>query len=155
MAPTQDEFADLMQRVLSGCMESTRKLHEEYGPHILRAVRRRLHKNLRAKFDSTDFVQDVWVSFFNDLPTRANFAEPEDLIAFLSRMASNKVAQVHRTRMLRKKHNINRERPLGQEIDAVDRQQPTPSEVVMGREAWDELLKGLRPLHRAMLMLLR
>lgn len=153
---TDRKFANLMQRVLAGCKESAVALHEEYGPHILRAVRRRLHDKLRPKFDSCDFVQDVWASFFTQLPKRMNFGAPEDLVAFLSRMASNKVAEEHRNRLLRQKRNINRETPLDVgTVNPIDKYQATPSEEMMGKEAWDQLLEKLPVVHRRVVILLR
>lgn len=156
MADTQD-FPGLIRRVQSGCSQAARELHELYGPHVERTVRRYLHQKLRSKFDSTDFVQDVWASFFVEAPEK-RFETPQELVAFLTRMARNKVAEAVRTRMQRQKYNINRERPLQPSptgslpFAAV---QPTPSEVLMGREAWDNLLQGLPLVHRRILLMLR
>lgn len=156
MAETDLDFANLMKKVQAGCPEAAEQLHATYGQHILRAVRRKLHPKLRSKFDSIDFVQDVWASFFADVPQNYTFAEPRDLVAFLIRLAKNKVAQAVRTRLIRAKHNINREQPLdistGPELAA---KQATVSEIVMGREEWDKLLKGQPLVYRRILMLVR
>src|SRR5580704_3948714 len=79
----------LLDRVFTGCPGAAEQLQQEYGAHIIRAVRRRLPRQLRPKFDSIDFVQDVWVSFYR-APGR-DFRDSEHLIAFLSRVAQNKV----------------------------------------------------------------
>lgn len=156
MAETDLEFAALMAGVQSGSAEAARQLHEHYAQHILRAVRRRLHRKLRPKYDSLDFVQDVWASFFADIPQKYSFARPEDLVAFLSRMAENKVAQAVRTRLLRKKYNVNREAPLEAENRSeLSAQQATASEIVMEQEEWDQLLDRQPPVHRRVLLLLR
>lgn len=156
MADPQD-FPGLIRRVQHGCTEAARELHELYGPHVERTVRRYLHEKLRSKYDSTDFVQDVWASFFVDAAEK-RFETPQELVAFLTRMARNKVAEAVRTRMVRQKYNINREQPFQPSptgsipFPAV---QPTPSEIVMGREAWDKLLQTVPLVHRRILLLLR
>ena len=152
------EFVALMKRVQEGSREAARELHERYGPHIRRAVRRRLHQRLRSKFDSLDFVQDVWASFFDDIPQRYNFEQPEDLISFLTAMAHNKVAQVTRQRFERKKYDVRRELTADAEPRGADRfpaNQQTPSEIMMGREEWDRLLDKQPLVHRRILILLR
>ncbi len=60
----RQSFRALFQQVLDGSEDAARRLHEEYGPYIAMAVRRKLPAQLRAKYDSLDFVQDVWLSFF-------------------------------------------------------------------------------------------
>jgi RNA polymerase sigma factor (sigma-70 family) len=150
------EFATLMEQVQAGCAEAAQQLHEEYAQHILRAVRRRLHARLRSKYDSLDFVQDVWASFFTDIPQKHTFARPEDLVAFLSRMAQNKVAHAVRTRLVRQKHNVNRERQLGTPAQPeLPAQQATASEIVMGREEWDQMLQRQPLVYRRILTMVR
>lgn len=151
------EFRDLMARVQEGCKESAQILHDRYGHHLLRAVRRRLHQSLRPKFDSLDFVQDVWASFFADVPHKRCFQRPEELVTFLIAMARNKVADTARTRMVRQKYNVNREQPLDGKswMREMTANVPTPSEVVMGREEWDLLLEGQPRVHRHILALVR
>ena len=60
------EFRDAIDQICSGSEEAAWNFIETYGPHIQRVVRRRLHQSLRSKFDSVDFVQMVWASFFAD-----------------------------------------------------------------------------------------
>lgn len=152
------EFAMLMERLQAGCQQSARLLMSRYGPHILLAVRRRLHPRLRTQFDSLDFMQDVWASFFTDVPTRRTFERPEALIAYLTKMARNKVSETARDRLERKKRNMNRELSMQKSLDqvnAVPANIPTPSEIVMGREEWNLLLDNLPPVYRLILSLVR
>jgi len=154
----RDEFAALMQRVQAGCRQSIEAFLQQYGPYIRIAVRRRLHQRLRSKFDSLDFVQDVWASFFADVPAGVEFKSPEDLIAFLGKLARNKVVETVRARMLRQSRDINRERPLEQNaalLENLHANTPTPSEVVMGREEWDLLLDNQPLVHRHILSRVR
>jgi RNA polymerase sigma-70 factor (ECF subfamily) len=151
------DFRALMERVLAGSPEATREFTERYGPSLLLAVRQRLNRNLRPKFDSLDFVQDVWAAFFAGLPRGRSFRSPVELIHFLDSLARNKVVEAVRQRLQGQKYNVNREQPLEPLVrngSAPEAQQPTPSEVAMGREEWERLLRRQPPVYRRVLLLL-
>jgi RNA polymerase sigma-70 factor (ECF subfamily) len=158
MAQDLVDFPVLMQRVRAGSEEAARFLVARYGNHILRVVRRTLHKQLRSKFDSVDFQQDVWASFFAEQPQKS-FDRPEALAAFLAKLAKNKVLMTVRQRCRLQKYNVLREQSLEgsaawQARDAAARQ-PTPSQLAVAQERWDQLLKGRPPRHQRILILLR
>ena len=67
---------------------------------------------MRSKFDSLDFVQMVWASFFTEREKMAGFTEPNDLIRYLAKMAKNKLYQESRRQLKGQKHNVGRERAL-------------------------------------------
>src|SRR5262245_24000760 len=90
MIQDASEFRDLIRRIQGGERAAVDELLQRYGKHVLRAVRRKLHPRIRSKFDSLDFVQDVWASFFIQEAHRCNFDRPEALIQFLENMARNK-----------------------------------------------------------------
>src|ERR1019366_3750089 len=112
MLKTGDEFHALMQRVLAGSDEATQELFRHYEPFLLQAIRRRLAKRIRSKFDSLDFVQDVWASFFAERTEERTFANPDQLLAFLTKLAQNKVIDVARQRLRTTKHDVHRERSI-------------------------------------------
>jgi RNA polymerase sigma-70 factor (ECF subfamily) len=155
----RDEFADLMQRLREGSEDAARELLDRYGEHILRVVRRKLSRELRSKFDSVDFVQAVWASFFAGLPRRRRFDRPQALMAFLVTLAQNKVIDAVRQRMQTKKYNVNRERPLdgaaAAEAAAVAAREPTPSQQAVAKDEWQHLLADLPAHYQRMLVLLR
>jgi RNA polymerase sigma factor (sigma-70 family) len=155
----QQEFRFLMQRVQAGCPEAAQQLLERYGHHIVRVVRRRLHRKLRSKFDSEDFVQAVWASFFALDLSRYQFDSPEALIGFLANLARNKVVEEVRLRLHTLKHDITREHSLyessGHAAGEVPARQPTPSEIAVAREQWDRLLEDQPEHHQRILDLLR
>jgi RNA polymerase sigma factor (sigma-70 family) len=152
-------FARLMERMRSGCPDAARELFDRYSPHIRKAVRRRLHQRLRTQYDSLDFTQAVWASFFAVPPDRHTFNTPDDLLGFLAQVASNKVTEVFRQRLQTDKYNLNREVPLGEddrERPAEPRAgQPTPSQVAMANERWERLLAGQPDHFRRVLELRR
>jgi RNA polymerase sigma-70 factor (ECF subfamily) len=159
MSVDRDEFKNLMQRVRDGSEDAARELLDRYGEHILRVVRRKLSRELRSKFDSVDFVQAVWASFFADVPRRRGFDHPQALIAFLVTLAQNKVIDAVRQRMQTQKYNINRERALdgsvSAEAAAVAARGPTPSQVAVANDEWRRLVAALPDRYRRMLELLR
>ena len=156
MTQQDAEFADLIKRVQEGSQEAAKELIALYGAHILHAVRNKLHQRLRSKFDSFDFVQDVWASFFTDIPQKRVFKSPEDLVGFLTTVARNKVAQAVRTRMQRQKYNVNREIPLDRlPEDGLPKAQGSPSEGLKGQEEWLKFLRNQSLVHRRIFLLWR
>ena len=153
-----DDFHTLMDRVRNGSDEAAQELLDLYGDHIFRAVRRRLNRSLRSKYDSQDFVQAVWASFFANLPTVREFDRPEALIAFLARVASNKVIDECRTRLQTEKNDIKRERSMESvcvgTTDPLKGNDPTPSQVAIANEQWGRMIDG-QPSHYRRIMELR
>jgi RNA polymerase sigma-70 factor (ECF subfamily) len=154
------DFHHLIRAVLARDATAADQFCRSYESYILRAVRLRLMRRLRSKFDSHDFVNDVWASFFSRPPADAAFDNPDAVIAYLERMARNKVSQAMRQRLRSLKYDVNRECPLaeagpGSADDGLPGPCPTPSKLAAAREAWVRLLDG-RPRHeRRMLNLLR
>jgi RNA polymerase sigma factor (sigma-70 family) len=153
------EFRDLMRHARDGSQEAARLLFERYGAVLLRAVRSKLHPRLRAQFDSIDFVQDVWASFFADAVRDRDFDSPAALAGFLEQMARNKVIDAGRQQRGTQKRDLDRQRSLADAGAAraadVARPQPTPSQFVMAEEEWERLLAQAPEHHRRILVLLR
>jgi RNA polymerase sigma factor (sigma-70 family) len=149
------EFAALMERARHGSPEAAREVFDRYSPHIARVVRRTLHQRLRAAYDSDDFLQAVWASFFTMGPQDYTFESPEALVAFLSQVAYNKVVEVFRHRVQTQKRDVAREVPLDDLSREQPVRQPTPSQEAIANEAWQQLLDGLPPQGRRALELLR
>lgn len=151
MTTNSGEFATLMQQLREGSQEAARQLLDRYGHHVIRAVRRKLHKSLRSRFDSDDFTQAVWKSFFE---SRDRFAiaitRPDELVAFLISVANNKVADGRRRFMNTAAHDVKREEPPDGNREALMEQLPsrlpTPSETAVGNELWDRFQADL-PIH--------
>lgn len=158
MADIDSDFRDLIQRVREGSDEAAWELVDQYGEAIRRAVRRALNKRLRSKFDSLDFVQLVWNSFFQARETADRFVRPEELAAYLAAMARNKVGMEVRRRLMTRKYGVQREQSLDQlqaagHEEMPDRQ-PTPVDVAIARERWDRLLRD-QPAHYRQMIHLR
>ncbi len=148
-------FAALMERVRQGSDDAIRELIEIYGPHVVRAVRRTLNKQMRSKVDTVDFTQAVWASFFANRAAVEELDRPEALIAFLVKVARNKVVDEFRRLFTTKKHNLNRERSLhgsaALEAGRVAARTPTPSQIVATHELQEQLLAGQPPHYQQIL----
>ena len=157
MAEEERDFQELMERVRDGSQDAAEELVARYGDHIVRVVRRRLSKRLRSKFDSADFQQDVWASFFAN--PAETFAGPDALAAFLAGLARNKVLMAVRRRCRLQKYNVARENSLhgsaAYQADGLTAREPTPSQIAAAREKWDQLLHGQPRRYRRILTLLR
>jgi RNA polymerase sigma factor (sigma-70 family) len=156
-APVNDEraiFLALVERAKAGCANARRELYETYGAAILRVVRHRLHSRMRTVFDSRDFTQDVWASFFALSPSDFAFTGPDHLAEFLQSVAENKVTEVFRQKMLGVRENLNREQNLA-DIPPPLSDGATPSQHAIADEGWQQLLAGQPPMMRNVLVLLR
>jgi RNA polymerase sigma factor (sigma-70 family) len=160
MSTTVAEFEQLMRRVRAGCPEAARELFERYGDSVRRVVRARLHQRLRSQYDSADFTQSVWKSFFRIQADRIAFNTPEELVAFLSAIAHNKVIDVFRSRLQAGKRDCSRELPFAfhfgdEKEEPPAARQPTPSQEAIAQEHWERLVEGQPEVVRRALEMLR
>lgn len=153
-------FEQLLSRARAGDRSAMGELLELYRDPVLRVVRSRLHRALRRRYDSVDFVQSVWASFVQLPLENYAFATPEDFVAFLSRIAYHKVAETTRRRLGGRADDMRRETSLdapGEEAVGrhVPARLPTPSQHVIAEECWQKITRGLPPGHVGVLALLR
>jgi RNA polymerase sigma factor (sigma-70 family) len=148
MGDWEQDFQLLLQRVGEGSQEAAWELVEQYGERIRRAVRRLLHERMRGQFDSLDFVQLVWKSFFSDRATTARFQQPEELVAYLATMARNKVGTEARRLLRTQKHDVRREVPLHSQAPEglLSPRGDAPLDLAVARETYAQLLQG-QPAH--------
>ena len=143
MAVVRGDFCVLIERIKQGSEDAAWELVEQYGDEIRRAVRRVLHPRLRSKFDSLDFVQMVWNSFFKARDRVTCFTRPEELVAFLIAVARNKVGMEVRRRLGSEKDNVTREETLNVHAEELHRPADSnsdPFEVAVAREQWNRLI---------------
>ncbi|NLF07417.1 MAG: sigma-70 family RNA polymerase sigma factor [Pirellulaceae bacterium] len=150
-------FRSLIRSVREGSEDAAWELVEQYGESIRRAVRRALNERLRSQFDSMDFVQIVWNSLFKVRDQIDRFESPEDLTAYLIKMARNKVGIEKRRRLISNKYNLNHEQSLNQLQGSgctppADRQ-PKPIDIAIAREKWDRILRDQPERYRKIIQL--
>jgi RNA polymerase sigma-70 factor (ECF subfamily) len=150
---TDEPFELLLEQLQSGDVQAAERLFLATEPILRIVVRRRLPRWLRAKYDSTDVVQSVWVRLITGLSDgRWRFTSAARLRAFLITAARNRL-----TDRLRQHHAAaDRERPMGDmATDALPDKGPRPSESLGADELWDRMLALSPPAHHEMLHLRR
>jgi RNA polymerase sigma factor (sigma-70 family) len=151
------DLGALLVRIRSGDESAAHELLARYEAQVRLVVRRQLPRLLRSRFDSLDFLQSVWGSFFRRMKAGPDeFDDPRSLVAFLARAAKNKVIDEYR-RAASKKGNMRREEPLwveGSRPREIVGDDDSPSEVVEAREAFGRLL-GMLPEERKIMLELR
>ena len=150
------DLQGFLQRIQSGDDSAARELLQRYEPEVRLVVRRQLPRLLRSRFDSLDFLQSVWGSFFRrmrDAPT--DFEDSRHLVAFLARAAKNKVIDEYR-RAASLKQDMHREEPLwgdGRRPKEVADPIDSPSELAQAHEVLGRLRDLLPEERRSILEL--
>jgi RNA polymerase sigma-70 factor (ECF subfamily) len=149
MAEETEGMAALLERARNGSDRAAQEFVRRFGPALLRVVRRKLDKRLRSKFDSMDFVQAAWASFFAIPRDEFQFKGSKPLAWYLIQVARNKVTEAVRQRLELEKFDVKREKPLHyletERTTALGRE-PNPSEIAIAREEWAKL-KQDQPSH--------
>jgi len=115
---------------------------------------------LRTQFDSMDFVQAVWQSYFADIRSSSRqFENVYHLRGFLAGVARNKVYEEHRRLTRTKKHALAREQSLyvrrgSREVElALISPEPTPSQAVQASDRLAQLVARCSPLEAQVITL--
>lgn len=155
------DVSDLLARAKSGDESAAREFLEHFEKEVRVMVRNRLPKQLRTRFDSMDFVQAVWQSFFADLRGGEwDFENIQHLRGFLAGLARNKIYEEHRRLTRTAKHAIHREQRLytrrGNHEVAIDvvSPDPSPSKATQASERLALLVAG-RPPEEVQVIILR
>jgi RNA polymerase sigma factor (sigma-70 family) len=151
--PGNEDLSSLLDACRRGDPDAAAELVRRYLPHVRAAVRRRLAAGMRMRFDSQDFAQDVWLSFFRVALDRADLRDEQSLVAYLSQMARTKVAEEYRHQTTLKV-GLDRDVPATRADDPSGRG-PTPSEAAVAGDEWERLTAGLSDRERQMLQMLR
>jgi RNA polymerase sigma factor (sigma-70 family) len=125
----------------------------DYEPYLRMLVRRSLPGPLRAKFDSLDVVQSVWVHVLLGLRGGAwDVPDRDRLRALLVTVARRRLVSRYR----RHRSAVEREEPGGADLEGLPtRREPQPSEVAQAGELWDRMLALCPPEHHELLRLRR
>ena len=111
-AEEEDDLRLFLVRIRDGDEDAARGLLLRYEAKVRLVVRRRLPRLLRSRFDSQDFVQSLWGSFFRRMRTSpSELEDPKSLFAVLVQAARNKVIDEYR-RASSPKRDMRREEPI-------------------------------------------
>jgi len=150
--PVEQSLEHLLEQLNSGDYAAAERIFVAYESYLRLIVRRQISAALRAKFDSVDIVQSVWVDLlagFREAGWR--FADPAQLRAFLIRTTRNRFID----RLRQHQHWLDREQPLADLAggEAPCSPEAAPSEEAQAREVWARLLLLCPPDHRELLQL--
>ena len=148
----ETDISDLIARAKEGDETAIRDFLSQFEQEVRIMVRGRLPRTMRSQFDSMDFVQTVWQSFFSDLRAKPReFENVRHLRGFLAGLARNKVYQEHRRLSRTAKYALEREEPLylkrgNKEIDrGLVSPEPSPSETFQATDRLAQLTAGCNP----------
>lgn len=143
---------DLLEQLGRGEVEALGELFEAYAPYLRAIVRRQLSERLRAKFDSVDVVQSVWVQLIRQLGRDGWRVNDENHLRAL-------LVTIARRRLVSRARQCDRGGdpvPADEEWTTVsDARTATPSEAAQANDLWSKMLDLLPPQHHPVLMLRR
>jgi RNA polymerase sigma-70 factor (ECF subfamily) len=158
--PEEPDISELIARAKAGDDGAIREFLTRFEPEVRIMVRGRLPRLLRTRFDSMDFVQAVWKSFFADLQRSSlRFENVNHLRSFLAGVARNKVFEEHRKLTRTEKHSLAREQSLyvrrgSQEVELdLISPEPTPSQAVQASDRLAQLVTGCSQLEAQVITL--
>ncbi|MDB5311799.1 MAG: hypothetical protein JWO38_6001 [Gemmataceae bacterium] len=134
-------------------VESVEDLVAAYAPYLRAIVRRQLSDRLRAKFDSVDVVQSVWVQVIRRLGRDGWRVNDKDHLRAL-------LVTIARRRLVSRARRFGRggdaDRPAEEECAGVsDPRHPSPSEAAQANDLWAKMLALTPPDHHRVLLLRR
>jgi RNA polymerase sigma-70 factor (ECF subfamily) len=142
----------LLDRLRDGDEAAAGQIVADYEPYLRLVVRRCLPDRLRAKFDSLDVVQSVWVHVLHALRGR------DWQVADRARLRALLVTVARRRLVSRYRHHrtaVEMEQP-GDGLEGLpEPREPRPSEVAVADELWQQMLALCPPEHHELLRLRR
>jgi RNA polymerase sigma-70 factor (ECF subfamily) len=150
---TDDPLDALLEKLATGDLAAAEQVFVAYEPYLRMVVRRCLPGRLRAKFDSIDVVQSVWVHVLRGLRQRRwQFLDKPHLCAFLVQVARRRL-----TTRLRHHHTaLEREQSWGTNLEELlPSGQPEPGEIAQADELWQRILALCPAEHHTLLHLRR
>ena len=137
------EFRNTLKQLRDGNQEAAWRLTELFAPHVIRVIKKRKQGMPASKVGTSDFMQMVWQSFFEEREQFERIRTPDDLVRLLVTMARNKVVDEARRQYQTEKYNVLREQPLpGHDASDLADQRSLPEIVAMARECWEQIMTG-------------
>jgi RNA polymerase sigma factor (sigma-70 family) len=151
---TGELHTDLVERFCDGDPAAAEQVFVAYEPHLRMVVRRQLSDRLRAKFDSGDVVQSVWVHVLDRIRAGTLRLDGRDhLQALLLLEVRHRLID----RLRHFHHDLERERvmPATDQTDSPSSREPRPSELVQADQLWEKMLALCPAGHQELLWLKR
>jgi RNA polymerase sigma factor (sigma-70 family) len=144
------EIDELVQRLQDGDPDAAEQLVRAYEPYLRMVIRRQLSTAQRAKFDSIDIVQSIWLDVLDGFNTAQwQFETHAQLKALLVRIAKNRLID----RVRQSNNSVRLASLLSEELPNTEG--ATPSEELISHELWSQLLELCPIQHHPILELRR
>jgi RNA polymerase sigma-70 factor (ECF subfamily) len=143
----------LLEPLNRGDTAAVERVVADYEPYLRALVRHALPTALRAKFDSRDVVQSVWVHVLHGL-RKGSWEIPDRtrLLALLITLTRRRLVSCCR----HYRPSAEREQLWGADLDGLPaRPDPRPSELAEAGELWERMLALCPPEHHELLRLRR
>lgn len=142
---------DLLERLARGEVGAAEELFTAYAPYLRAVVRRQMASRLRAKFDSADVVQSVWVQVVRQLRRDGwRVGTEAELRALLATIARRRL--IGRVRKDGRAADAETPDPVAV-ATAPAHGEARPSQAAQAGDLWDKLLRLCPPEHHAVLRL--
>lgn len=144
---------DLLARLARGDVDAAESLFATYAPFLRAVVRCHLSDPVRAKLDSADVVQSVWVQVVRQLGRDGwQVSDENQLKGLLATIARRRLV----TRIRNHARSIGGDQsPTANLEELTDARHPRPSEVAQANDLWAKLLDLCPPDHHPVLELKR
>ena len=149
-----DSLENLLALLGSGDPAAAEETFRQFEPFLRQVVRRHFTPGLRARFDSEDIVQSVWVTLLQGFrQARWRFADANHLRAFLIKATRNRFLD----RVRQHNRSAGHEQPLAElEPDEMPAARDSrPSQLAQGEELWQQILALCPPEHQQLVRLKR
>ncbi len=153
-----ESFVAFRDTLRDGSEDAFRRVVKQYGPYVMRTIRRRLDDRMRSRLDSNDFAQAVWMTVYEHRDRLEDLDSPERLIGFLVTIAQRKVRGEFRRNVQAEKQNVNREVSANRDsfvLALPDHNQEHASQIVIAAEQWELMTSDEPERYRRMLELRR
>jgi RNA polymerase sigma-70 factor (ECF subfamily) len=149
-----DSLDALLEKLNSGDDVAAGQVFRSYEPYLRMVVRRHLSPDLRAKFDSLDVVQSVWIHVLKGFREAGwRFTDTTHLRSFLVQLTRHRFID----RLRHHRRALAQEEPLAEgaldEVLLAD--DPEPGAILEAAELWEQLLRLCPPAHHELLHLKR
>jgi len=146
---SSDPLQDVLGQLCQGDLDAAERVFRAYEPYLRLVVRRQLPAQMRAKFDSIDVVQSVWVDLLQGFREAGwHFVSVAQLRAFLITATRNRFIDRVRQHGSALSHEQD---AFTDGVEFVPSQQPAPSEEAQASELWEQMLALCPPDHRQVL----
>lgn len=144
----------LLERLRAGDPTATEEIFRACEAYLRRVIRRQMVPAMRAKLDSVDVVQSVWVQVLREFQQASeHIRDGEHLLAYLTRAARNRL--VDRIRQHRAALEVEVRLPGSDQACDPPATDPRPSQLAQAAETWYQIQTLCSPAHAAVVDLRR